>query len=91
MLPLAVGFLLATLGTGDLIAIAAVVVSVGGLLVSAYVAASSASSKRMADVEAQLAECKQGRKDQEKELAAMRQREIEMLREIFRLRDEAGK
>ena len=91
MLPLAVGYLLATLGTGDFVAITAVVVSVGGLLVSAYVAASSASSKRMADVEKQLAECKQARSDQEKELAAMRQREIEMLREIFRLRDEAGK
>lgn len=74
---------------GDMVAITAVVVSVAGLLVSAFVAASSVSGKRMAEVERQLAECLQARKDQEKELTAMRLREIEMLREIFRLRGEA--
>lgn len=87
MIILAVGYLVATLGAGDLVAISAVVVSVAGLLVSSYVAASSASSKRMQDVERQLAECLEARKNQERELAAMRAREIEMLREIFRLKE----
>lgn len=88
MRAIAVVAYLGEIAAGDFIAIAAVVVSVAGLLVTAYVAASSASSKRMADVERALAECRQARSDQEKELAAMRTREIEMLREIFRLRGE---
>jgi len=80
---------ISALGVGDMVAISAVVIAALGLLISTYVAASSASSKRVDDLERQLAECKQSRKDIERELAAMRQREIEMLREIFRLRGEA--
>lgn len=67
------------------LAMAAVVVSILGLLVSVFMAARSASASRVTQVEKDLDECRKDRERLTAEVQRLRDVEIDLMRRIYRL------